>query len=531
MKHYKYREYFRNIIPCLGYGLLCGSVVGAFIFAFKLLSKLLEENVRFVYAYAYTHPLLIPFLFAGLVVCALVMNILHKKIPEVKGGGIPRSEGILRGVLPFKWLKTLVGTFFGSLLSFFVGLPLGSEGPAVLIGTSVGGMVDNISKSKSAWGRCIMTGGAGAGFAVATGAPLSAILFTLEEIHKRISPMLVLMVSTSVLVSSYVNRLLCGMFDISPNLFEFVGLRELDMADVGYLVLLAVLVSSAVFVFDLAVELFNKLTKRFSGKLTHCVKLVIFFILTGILGLFFSDGIYSGHKVIEDIITKGEAVLVLVLILAVRLVMMLLATSSGATGGIFIPSLAIGALFSAIISNLLVVCGMSVELFPTFVVLGMCAFLGGTLRAPITAMLFFIEITGAFGSVFYGAIVVFVVNFIIEMFDRKPFYDRVLDSMEKTENKGKTLSVKYFEVKVSKGAFAIGKPVRDILWPHASVIVSIIRDGKDFSDTDNDGEKKLYEGDTLVIRARCYDDEEMKDYLHDLVGRGHDIKVTLKQGE
>ena len=529
MKHYKYREYFRNIIPCLGYGLLCGSIVGAVIFAFKLLAKLLEENVRYVYTYMAFHPLLIPFLFAGLVASAIVMNILHKKIPEVKGGGIPRSEGILRGVLPFKWFKTLVGTVFGSMLSFFVGLPLGSEGPAVLIGTSVGGMVDNLSKSKSAWGRCIMTGGAGAGFAVATGAPLSAILFTLEEIHKRISPMLVLMVSTSVLVSSYVNRLLCSAFGISPNLFEFEGLLyELDMSHVGYLVIFALLVAVAVGVFDSAVELFYRLTKRFSGKLTHCVKLVIFFILTGILGLVFADGIYSGHNVIEKIITEGEAVLMLSLVLAVRLVMMLLATSSGATGGIFIPSLAVGALFSAIIANLLLALGMPAEIFPTLVVLGMCAFLGGTLRAPITAMIFFIEITGAFGSVFYGAIVVFAVNFIIETYDRKPFYDRVLDNMEKNENKGKTLNVKYFEVKVSRGAFVIGKPVRDILWPHASVIVSISRDGKDFSDTDNDGEKRLYEGDTLVIRARCYDDEEMKDYLHDLVGRGHDINVTLR---
>jgi hypothetical protein len=68
--------------------------------------------------------------------------------------------------------------------------------------------------------------------------------------------------------------------------------------------------------------------------------------------------------------------------------------------------------------------------------------------------------------------------------------------------------------------------VRDILWPHASVIVSITRDGKDFSDTDNDGEKLLYEGDSLIIRARCYDEEEIKDHLYDLMGRDHEIEVA-----
>ena len=98
--------------------------------------------------------------------------------------------------------------------------------------------------------------------------------------------------------------------------------------------------------------------------------------------------------------------------------------------------------------------------------------------------------------------------------------------MEKAEHKDKTLTVKYFCTKVSKGAFVIGKPVRDILWPHASVIVSITRDGKDFSDTDNDGEKRLYEGDSIIIRARCYNEEEIIDHLYDLMGRDHEIEVA-----
>ncbi len=127
MKHYRYKDYFRNIFPCLGYGIVCGALVGAVIFVFKLLAKLLEENARFVYSYVRSTPYLIPLVLCGLVISALAMNILHKKIPEVKGGGIPRSEGILRGVLPFKWLKTLLGTFFGSMISFFVGLPLGKR--------------------------------------------------------------------------------------------------------------------------------------------------------------------------------------------------------------------------------------------------------------------------------------------------------------------------------------------------------------------------------------------------------------------
>ena len=526
MKHYKYRDYFRNIFPCLGYGLLCGSLVGGVIFLFKFLAKLLEENARYVYGYVRENPWFIPALFAGLVLCALVMNILHKKIPAVKGGGIPRSEGILRGVLPFKWLKTLLGTFFGSMLSFFVGLPLGSEGPAVLIGTSVGGMCDNLSKSKTAWGRCIMTGGAGAGFAVATGAPLSAILFTLEEIHKKFTPMLMITVSISVISASLVNSYLCSVFGLSSHLFEFEGFPEFSLSHVGYLLLFGVLTALAVGLFDGSVEWIYKVTRRVTSRFSHVVKLIIFFTLTGILGLLLEGGIYSGHHVIEEVMESSESILLLVLLLVVRIAMMLIATNSAATGGIFIPTLAIGALFSAIFARLMLVIGMPSEYFSILVLLGMCAFLGGTLRAPITALVFFVETTGSAVNIIFAAVVVFVVNFIVDLYDEEPFYDRVLSSMEKAEHKDKTLTVKYFEVKVSKGAFVIGKAVRDVLWPHASVIVAITRDGKDFSDTDNDGEKRLYEGDSIIIRARCYDEEEIKDHLYDLMGRDHEIEVA-----
>ena len=526
MKHYKYKDYLKNIVPCLGYGLLCGTIVGALIFLFKFLAKLLEENARFVYGYIRTNLWLLPVLIVGLVGCALVMNVLHKKIPAVKGGGIPRSEGILRGVLSFKWLKTLLGTFFGSMLSFFVGLPLGSEGPAVLIGTSVGGMCDNLSKSKSAWGRCIMTGGAGAGFAVATGAPLAAILFTLEEIHKKFTAMLMLMVSISVLSASFVNSYLCSVFGMSPSLFEFETLPRFELKHSGYLLLFGLLIALAVGVFDGSVEWVYKITRKVSGRFAHVVKLVIFFLLTGCLGLVFDGAIYSGHDVIENVMVRSESLWLLFLLLVARLVMMLLATNSAATGGIFIPTLAIGALFSAFFANLMLLIGMPTEYFTALVLLGMCAFLGGTLRAPITALVFFVEITGSAFNVMFAGAVVFAVNFIIEMYDEKPFYDRVLASMEKAEHKDKTLTVKYFCTKVSKGAFVVGKPVRDILWPHASVIVSITRDGKDFSDTDNDGEKRLYEGDSIIIRARCYDEEEIIDHLYDLMGRDHEIEIA-----
>ena len=181
MKQKHYKTYLANILPCVGYGLLTGVFTGATIFLFKFLAGQAEHLSRALYTQAKNSPVTMLLVFLILITLAVLMSRFHKAAPECKGGGIPRSEGILRGILPFRWLRTLLGTFFGSMISFLAGIPVGSEGPAVLIGTSLGCMAGKSSKKQVAWNRHVMSGGAAAGFAVATGAPLSGILFALEE--------------------------------------------------------------------------------------------------------------------------------------------------------------------------------------------------------------------------------------------------------------------------------------------------------------------------------------------------------------
>ena len=304
MKKYKYSEYFTHVIPTLWYGVLCGSVTGAFIFFFKLAAHELSHISKLIYGLSVQSPLFVCITLLSLVGMAFLVYFLHKLMPEARGGGIARSEGILRGVLSYKRFKALVGTTIGSFISFLCGLPLGSEGPAVLIGTSIGDICSNISGKKTAWSRYIMTGGAGAGFAVATGSPLSAILFTLEEIHKRFTPMLVLSVSTSVISATYVNNLLCSAFGLTPALLEVGKIGSFDLSHVGYLVLLGLMIALAVGIFNTAVFYFDKLCDKLKKKIPAYVFLIIVFVITGVSALFYPEGVHSGHDVIIDIIFK-----------------------------------------------------------------------------------------------------------------------------------------------------------------------------------------------------------------------------------
>jgi H+/Cl- antiporter ClcA len=156
-----------------------------------------------------------------------------------------------------------------------------------------------------------------------------------------------------------------------------------------------------------------------------------------------------------------------------RLLMMLFITENGATGGIFIPTLAIGALTSAIIAKFLIILGMPSELSSLMIFLGMCAFIGGTLRAPITASVLFVELSGQFTGLFYVAVVVFVVSLITGIFNLTPFYDKALEEMTEAHHHGKEMKISRFTLVISPDDFVVGKSIRDIMWPHASIIESI----------------------------------------------------------
>ncbi len=512
-------------MPCLWFGIICGSVTGVFIFFFKLAAHELTRISKMIYSLAKGSPLYICIALTALVGLAFIMSFIHEKVPEAKSSGIPRSEGILRGILTFRWLRTLIGTTFGSFISFLCGLPLGSEGPAVLIGTSLGHACGNIPGKGSAWSRYVMTGGAGAGFAVATGTTVSAILFALEEIHKRFTPMLVLSVSTSVLSATYVNNLLCSAFNISPALLDVGEISGFELSHVGYLALLGLMTALAVSIFNTAVYYFDKLCDRLRRKIPTYAFLTAVFLAVGVAALYYPEGVHSGHDVIIDAVFESNTVGYLALLLLFRVIMTLPTSESGATGGTFIPTLAIGALAGAVSAKLLILMGMPETLFSAALLLGMCAFIGGTLRAPLTATVLFIELTASFTNLFFVAIVIFTVNFATELLNQQPYFEVVLENLEESQNEDKTAKIVRFEIKVSEGAFAVGKAVRDIMWPSSSIVETISREGNNEKDMDSDGEKKIYPGDTLVIRSRLYDENEVKKQLYSLVGYDHEITV------
>lgn len=514
--------YFKNVIvPGLILSGVTGVFTGAFIFFFKWGADFFAGLSGDIYAFVRDNLAYLPLMILGLAALAVLTAFFIKKEPVVSGGGIPTAEGILRGLITFKWLRALIGMVINGYAAFFAGLPLGNEGPSVLIGTSIGRGTGKLFKNSPAWDRYVMTGGAAAGFATATGSPATGVVFALEEVHKRFSPMILMVALSSVVFASFTSGALAEIFGRSADMFAFSALPALPLkyfwqgliAGAGAGIMAVLFIKGFVFLYSLLGEKIRKVPTE--------VKLIAVFILVGAAGLILPAAAGSGHSVIEQVNGRGMVWYMIAVLLVVKVVLILLCGGAGATGGLFIPVLTVGALTGGLIAELCLVLNMPAEYYSAVVLMTVSAFLGATLRAPITALLFFIEALGGINNVPFAVLALFVSYLIAEITGVKPLYETVLERKLRILNKDKVPRIIELEAVVQKGAFVIGKATRDIFWPPSCLVTSVVRAGSDRisgARMDKDGEKVIREGDILSLRVQTYDQNETFKLIRDLVG-------------
>ena len=112
----------------------------------------------------------------------LAVMLVRRYAPETSGSGIPHLKAVLHRLRDLSWFRVLIVKLFGGVLAIGSGLALGREGPTVQMGGAVG---DGIARWLKVSTRDCMTltaAGAGAGLAAAFNAPLSGLVFVLEEV-------------------------------------------------------------------------------------------------------------------------------------------------------------------------------------------------------------------------------------------------------------------------------------------------------------------------------------------------------------
>lgn len=419
-------------VPLAMMSVLNGAIIGAIVCLYGIAANWLVHSSQSVYIYVREHAYYVPLLFLGLIVLALIMTAFLKKTPSCKGSGVPRVEGVLRNILTFKWLRTLITTVFATMCTYIGGLSLGSEGPSIQIGASIAQGSTRLKKSPKEWHKHVLTGGASAGLATAFNAPLTGIVFAVEEVHKQFAPMLLISSAITVIAANIVSVNITRAFGINPLLFDFGALPDVPMKFVWALFILGLVIGICALAFNKLIFKANKYSNKYK-KIPLSVKLIMAFILSGAIGLLMVDTVGGGHTLIEKVAALDYSSGMMVALFIVKLFLIIVCFSSGATGGLFVPMLTLGALLGGITARLLMLIGLEPQYFTTVVVIAMTAFFGASVRAPLTAIILIVEVTGQLSGFLMTSIAIFTAYFIPLMFKVAPLYDGLLEDLVEQE--------------------------------------------------------------------------------------------------
>ena len=515
-----YHDFFVNrVFPAIGFGAVTGAATGAVVTVYKYCVKHTVALSAAGYAYLRGHIYWLPVVLAALLGIAYVFAFIYRKHPNLRGGGIPTSIGFIRGQIPFHWLINLIGLFGLSMVGFLIGVPLGTEGPSTQIGTAIGrGSVYTLAKKHKAWDRYSMSGGASAGFATATGAPVTGVVFAIEEAHHSTSPMIMIVAAVSVACAHAAAGLLSPLLGVSARLFEWMELPTLAFGDWW----MPALIGAGIGLFSaLFLRYYRWISRLFNHTLARipaAIKMFAVFAVTVGLGLCSHHFISTGHELVESLFEFTPAVWMLLLILVIRSTGTLSATSNGITGGLYLPTLALGAVLASLIGTLCLRLGVSPTYLGVILSLGMAACIAGMMKTPITAIVFAVEALSCSNNI-VPVIVAVIISFIItEIFNAKSVSECVLEHRIEEMRHGKTPQTSILNVTVQPRAFAVGKQVRDILWPNGLYVLSMQRPDGGAPQTDVHGEKVIGEGDVLQVRCVTYDETAMWAELVAIVG-------------
>lgn len=329
---------------------------------------------------------------AGLLVAALVQLFF----PAARGSGVNQTKAALYIYNGYISFKTVVGKYLTSAIAIGCGHSLGPEDPSLQIGAGVASMIArrlNLSRERL---RLFAPIGAAAGLAAAFNAPISAILFVIEEVIGRWSAA----VLGSIVLSAFSSVVVARWFWGTEPLFRIPPVSLRDPRELSAYAILGVVGGVSALVFSKALG-YLRPRLRAMPRWTQFCQPGIAGLLVGLIGFFgFPQVMGPGYGAIDQAMHGQFAWNVLLALGLLKILATTLSFSSGTPGGMFAPTLFIGAMLGGAVG--------SVEklLYPHFTgsvgayaLVGMGVLFAGFLRAPLTSVFMVIEVSGNYSIV------------------------------------------------------------------------------------------------------------------------------------
>jgi CIC family chloride channel protein len=328
----------------------------------------------------------------GLVVAALVQLVF----PAARGSGINQTKAALYIYNGYISFRTVIGKFITSALSIGGGFSLGPEDPSLQIGAGVASMVSrrlNLSRERL---RMFAPIGAAAGLAAAFNAPISAILFVVEEVIGRWSAAVLGSIVLAAISSVVVARWFWGpepMFRIP--VVTLRGPQEL----LAYAVL-GVAGGIASLLFSKALG-YSRPHLRRLPRWTWYIQPAVAGLIVGAIGYFGAPQVMGPGYAVIDQAMHGQFTWKFLMALALlKIVATTISFSSGTPGGMFAPTLFIGAMLGASIGTFEKIFFPSLHVsVGSYALVGMGVLFAAFLRVPLTSVFMVLEVSGNYSIV------------------------------------------------------------------------------------------------------------------------------------
>ena len=504
-------------------GIAVGSIVGLVIALFRIMIVKADHARQIAVHLVKVRPV---YAFAVLLLLVLIAWILDKLIrfePDISGSGIPQIEGELKGLEDQNWRKVLAAKFAGCVLAIGGGLALGREGPSIQLGGMIGKGFARRKNALLTEERMLMSCGAGAGLAAAFGAPLAGVLFALEELHKNFSAEVLVSTMAASAVADYIAVNIIGLRPV----FDFDVEHRIPLRLYWAVVLLGVILGILGVLYnkllDKMQDFFDRLGNKFiSIGIMLMISFLMMFIYPTVLG--------SGNNLVK-VISDGKFTLIaLAILLVAKLLFSTGSFGTGTPGGIFLPLLVIGAITGGLYSTFLSTAfGVEEYYIKGFVIIAMAGFFSAIVRAPITGVILITEMTGNFMTLLSLVSASLVAYVVADLLGGEPVYDQLMhrrqrkkvesgsgthdhdylaDVYSKSDKKyvKKRISIRERKVVIDSsihiGSMMDGHKVMELGLPEGSLIVSVMRDGKEIIPH---GSTILNGGDDLEILCRLKD--------------------------
>jgi CIC family chloride channel protein len=393
--------------------LVIGALTGLVVVAFIMLTERLGMRLYPVGG-APWRPLLFP------VVGSLGIGyLLYRYFPNARGSGVPQTKAALFAREGRITLRTVLGKFFCTSATLASGIPLGREGPAVQVGAGIGSVLGRLLGLRSEQVKNLIPVGAAAAIAAAFNTPLAAVVFSLEEIMGDLHAP----VMGAVVLASATAWMVLRVFLGDHPLFRVPQYQLVHPAEFAVYAVLGVaggLVSVA----------FTKLLLGIRARFLRFPQSTLWFqpvaggLVVGLMGWFVPQVMGVGYGYVGDALNGRMAFNLMLLLVILKLFAVTTSYASGNAGGIFGPSLFIGAMLGGTVGTL------AHHLLPAYTatpgayaLVGMGAVFAGIVRAPMTSVLMIFEMTQDYAVIVPLMIANLVSLFIASRLQEEPIYE------------------------------------------------------------------------------------------------------------